>query len=78
MSLETLESRRLEQDLLMCFKIINGDVEIELTSFFAFSTNCITVGVTNTSCLNSQCVLMLINLVLQIECLQLGMVLQPV
>ena len=33
--------------------------------------------VTNTSCLNSQCVLMLINLVLQIECFQLEIVFQP-
>ena len=39
---ETLESRRLKQDFLMCFKIINGDVEIDPTSFFAFSINCIT------------------------------------
>ena len=44
LSLETLESRHLKQDLLMCFKIIIGDVEIDPTSFFAFSTNCITRG----------------------------------
>ena len=28
----------------MCYKIINGDVEIDPTSFFAFSSNCITRG----------------------------------
>ena len=44
LSLETLESRRLKQDLVMCYKIINGDVEIDPTSFFAFSSNCITRG----------------------------------
>jgi hypothetical protein len=44
LSLETLELRRLKQDLVMCFKIINGDVEIDPVSFFTFSTHCITRG----------------------------------
>jgi len=33
LSLETLELRRLKQDLVICIKIINGDVDIELNSF---------------------------------------------
>jgi len=32
-SLEALELRRLKQDLVMCFKIINGDFDIEPNSF---------------------------------------------
>lgn len=44
LSLETLELRRLKQDLVMCFKIIHGEVEIDPVSFFTFSTHCITRG----------------------------------
>jgi len=66
LSLETLELRRLKQDLMMCFKIIDGDVEIDPVSFFKLSTNCITRG-HNTSCSNRPCVLMPVNLALLIE-----------
>jgi len=33
LSLETLELRRIKHDLTTCFKIINGDVEIDPVSF---------------------------------------------
>jgi len=39
LSLETIELRRLKQDLVMCFKIVNGDVDIEPNSIFTFSIN---------------------------------------
>jgi len=44
LSLETLELRSLKQDFVVCFKIVNGDVDIEPNSFITFSTNCITRG----------------------------------
>ena len=55
-ALETLKLRRLKQDLVMWFKIINGDVETDPLSFFTFSTNCIIQEATSTSYISSLCV----------------------
>jgi hypothetical protein len=37
LSIETLELRRLKQDLVVCFKTVNGDVETDPLSLFTFS-----------------------------------------
>ena len=44
LSLEMLVLQCLKQDFIICFKIINGNVEIDSISFFKLSTNCITSG----------------------------------
>jgi len=63
LSLETLELRRLKQEIIMCFKIIN--VEIDPVNFFSLSFPPTALqGATSTSCSNSLCVLMPVNLAL--------------
>ncbi len=38
LNLQSLESRRSRNDLVMCFKIIKGKVDLKCTDFFSFST----------------------------------------
>ena len=38
-NLQSLEHRRLANDLVMCFKIIHGLVDIDLNDFFTISNN---------------------------------------
>ena len=38
-NLDTLESRRIKSDVIMCFKIINNLVDIDPTNFFNFNSN---------------------------------------
>ena len=39
LNLQSLEHRRLINDLVMCYKIIHGLVDIDLSEFFTFSSN---------------------------------------
>jgi hypothetical protein len=44
LKLELLESRRIKADLLLCFKIVKGFVDLQFDDFFAMSTATMTRG----------------------------------
>jgi len=52
LGLPSLELRRLHLDLIFCYKIVFGIVNVSFSSLFKFSTVTSTIEVINISCIN--------------------------
>jgi len=54
LELNTLELRRLHNDLVMCYNIVFGLIDVNFTDFFAFSPSGVTIEDINSNCIKQE------------------------